>query len=49
MSKRRKTSKAMWINPHSNIRSRPVEWDRRQTDIDKCPLPWAGGHRVKTG
>ncbi len=36
MSKRRKTSKAMWINPHSNIRSRPVEWDRRQTDINNA-------------
>ncbi|HLK07306.1 MAG TPA: hypothetical protein VKV30_05185 [Candidatus Angelobacter sp.] len=34
MSKRRKTTnKAMWINPHSNLNGRPVEWDRRATDI----------------
>ena|SRR5579859_2604003 len=32
MSKRRKTSGPMWINPHSNIKGRPVEWDRRETD-----------------
>ena len=34
MSKRRKTSKAMWINPHSNLNRRPIEWDRRQTDAN---------------
>jgi hypothetical protein len=36
MSKRRKTSKAMWINPHSNIKGRPVEWDRRETDVNNA-------------
>jgi len=36
MSKRRKTSKAMWINPHSNIKGRPIEWDRRQTDVNNA-------------
>jgi hypothetical protein len=36
MSKRRKTSKAMWINPHSNIAGRPVEWDRRETDVNNA-------------
>ena len=36
MSKRRKTSKAMWINPHSNIKVRPIEWDRRQTDVNNA-------------
>ncbi len=36
MSKRRKISKAMWINPHSNIKGRPVEWDRRQTDVNNA-------------
>jgi len=35
MSKRRKTSKAMWINPHSNLNVRHIEWDRRQTDANK--------------
>lgn len=35
MSKRRKTSKAMWINPHSNLKVRRIEWDRRQTDVNK--------------
>jgi hypothetical protein len=34
MSKRRKTSKAMWINPHSNLNVRRIEWDRRQTDAN---------------
>jgi hypothetical protein len=36
MPKRRKTSKAMWINPHSNIKGRPIEWDRRQTDVNNA-------------
>jgi hypothetical protein len=36
MSKKRKTSKAMWINPHSNLNSRPIEWDRRQTDASNA-------------
>lgn len=36
MPKRRKTSKAMWINPHSNIKGRPIEWDRRETDVNKA-------------
>ena len=34
MSKKRKTDKAMWINPHSNIKGRPIEWDRRETDVN---------------
>jgi len=34
MSKGRKISNAMWINPHSNIRGRPIEWDRRATDVN---------------
>jgi hypothetical protein len=36
MSKRRKTGKAMWINPHSNIKGRPIEWDRRETDVNNA-------------
>jgi len=36
MSKSRKTSKGMWINPHSNIKRQPIEWDRRQTDINNA-------------
>jgi len=36
MTKRRKSSKAMWINPHSNIKGRPIEWDRRQTDVNNA-------------
>ena len=36
MSKTRKTSKAMWINPHSNIKRQPIEWDRRQTDVNNA-------------
>jgi len=36
MSKRRKASTAMWINPHSNIKGRPIEWDRRQTDVNNA-------------
>ena len=36
MSKRRKTSNAMWINPHSNLNVRRVEWDRRQTDVNNA-------------
>ncbi len=35
MSKKRKTSKAMWINPNSNIKRRPTEWDR-QTDVNNA-------------
>jgi len=34
MSKTRKTSKGMWINPHSNLNVRRVEWDRRRTDVN---------------
>jgi hypothetical protein len=36
MSKRRKTSKGMWINLHSNLNGRPIEWDRRQTDANNA-------------
>ena len=36
MSKRRKTSKAMWINPHSNLNGRPIEHDRRETDSNNA-------------
>jgi hypothetical protein len=36
MSKRRKAGNAMWINPHSNIAGRPVEWDRRETDANNA-------------
>jgi hypothetical protein len=36
MSNRRKTSKAMWINPHSNLNGRPFEWDRRETDVNNA-------------
>jgi len=36
MSKTRKTTKAMWINPHSNIKGRPIEWDRRATDVNNA-------------
>jgi len=36
MTKRRKSSKAMWINPHSNLNVRRVEWDRRQTDVNNA-------------
>ncbi len=36
MSKKRKTADAMWINPHSNIKGRPIEWDRRETDVNKA-------------
>jgi hypothetical protein len=36
MSKTRKQSKEMWINPHSNLNRRPIEWDRRQTDVNNA-------------
>jgi hypothetical protein len=36
MPKRRKTSKAMWINPHSSLNVRRIEWDRRQTDANNA-------------
>jgi hypothetical protein len=36
MPKMRKTSKAMWINPHSNLNVRRIEWDRRQTDANNA-------------
>ena len=36
MSKRRKTGKTMWINPHSNLTGRRMEWDRRETDANNA-------------
>jgi hypothetical protein len=36
MFKRRKTGKTMWINPHSNLTCRRMEWDRRETDANNA-------------
>lgn len=36
MSRRYKTSKAMWISPYSNLNVRTIEWDRRVTDANNA-------------